>query len=43
MQDPLKIFDIKEGGLGIYGGIIGALLVGGLIAKWRKMNVFSLF
>lgn len=41
LQDPLKIFDIKEGGLGIYGGIIGALLVGGLIAKWRKMNVFA--
>ncbi len=41
LQNPLEIFNIKEGGLGIYGGIIGALLVGGLIAKWRKMNVFA--
>lgn len=38
LLDPLKIFDIKEGGLAIYGGIIGGLLCGALIAKWRKMS-----
>ena len=27
--------------LGIYGGIIGALLVGGLFAKFRKQNVLA--
>ncbi len=36
-----SIFDIKEGGLGIYGGLIGGLLVGGLICKWRKVSFFS--
>lgn len=33
-----RIFMIWEGGLAIYGGIIGALLVGLLIAKWRKIK-----
>lgn len=41
IQNPLEIFNIKEGGLAIYGGIIGGLLCGALIAKWRKMNVFA--
>ncbi len=41
IDNPLEIFAIHEGGLGIYGGIIGGLLVGALIAKWRKMNVFA--
>lgn len=39
LNDPMQIFNIKNGGLGIYGGIIGGLLVGGLVAKWRKMHV----
>ncbi len=39
LKNPLEIFDIKGGGLGIYGGIIGGLLVGGLVARWRKMHV----
>lgn len=41
VKDPLSIFYIHEGGLGIYGGIIGALLIGGLFAKFRKLNVFA--
>ena len=41
MDNPLEIFAIHEGGLAIYGGIIGGLLCGALIAKWRKMNVFA--
>ena len=34
-----KIFKTWEGGMAIYGGIIGALLVGVLIAKWRKIKI----
>lgn len=34
-----SIFDIRSGGLAIYGGIIGALAVGLLIAKWRKIKL----
>lgn len=41
LQNPMEIFNIKEGGLGIYGGIIGGLLCGALVAKWRKMRVFA--
>ncbi len=42
IKDPISILYIHEGGLGIYGGIIGALLVGGLFAKFRKQNVFAI-
>lgn len=36
IKDPISIFYIHEGGLGIYGGIIGALLVGGLFCQIPK-------
>jgi len=39
----IEIFSTRDGGLAIYGGIIGALLVGGLIAKWRKIKLAPLF
>ncbi len=38
-KNPLEIFKIHEGGLAIYGGIIGALIFGGLMAKVRKLKV----
>ena len=38
-DNPLEIFNIKEGGLGIYGGIIGGLLGGGIMAKIRRVKV----
>ena len=31
-----EIFSVRDGGLAIYGGIIGAVLVGGIVAKIRK-------
>ncbi len=37
-----RIFKTWEGGMAIYGGIIGALLVGVLIAKWRKIHIPAL-
>lgn len=33
-----RIFKIWEGGMAIYGGVIGALLIGLLVAKWRKIK-----
>lgn len=41
--DIMKILDIRSGGLAIYGGIIGAFLVGGLMCKWRKVNALDMF
>ena len=41
--DLLKIFDLRTGGLAIYGGVIGAFLFGGLMCKVRKINVFAMF
>lgn len=37
-----QFFDFRHGGLAIYGGIIGALLVGGIIAKLRKLKLTAL-
>lgn len=39
-NDPLRIItDFHEGGLAIYGGIIGGLVGGCIVAKVRKINV----
>lgn len=40
--DWLSIFNIRNGGLGIYGGIIGALLVGAIVAKIKKVKLMPL-
>lgn len=40
-SDPVKIFYIAEGGLAIYGGIIGALTGGCIVAKIHKMNIMA--
>ncbi|MBR3988139.1 MAG: bifunctional methylenetetrahydrofolate dehydrogenase/methenyltetrahydrofolate cyclohydrolase FolD [Clostridia bacterium] len=41
-DDPLKIItDFHQGGLAIYGGIIGGLLGGGLVAWKKKINVLA--
>ena len=37
--DWKSIFNFREGGLAIYGGIIGGLLVGCLVAKLRKVKI----
>lgn len=36
-------FKFRNGGLAIYGGLIGALLVGGIAAKIRKVRILPLF
>ena len=35
--------NIRDGGLAIYGGIIGALLVGGLVTKHNKIRISAMF
>ncbi len=41
-DDPIRIItDFHQGGLAIYGGIIGGLLGGGIVAKVRKINVLA--
>lgn len=41
-DNPMDIFNIRLGGLAIYGGIIGAILVGGIVAKLRKVKLLPL-
>lgn len=38
-KNPIEILKIHEGGLAIYGAIIGALVFGGLMAKAKKLKV----
>jgi phosphatidylglycerol:prolipoprotein diacylglycerol transferase len=40
--DWKSMFNIRNGGLAIYGGVIGAVIVGGLVAKWRKVKLLPL-
>lgn len=37
-QHPEKIFAIREGGLAIYGGIIGGVLTGIFYCRWKKQK-----
>lgn len=39
----LSIFNVREGGLAIYGGIIGGVLATVIVAKWRKRPIGQLF
>lgn len=38
-----EMLDIRQGGIAIYGGIIGAFVFGGLAARWRKIPLRPLF
>ena len=41
-DNPASIFSIRDGGLAIYGGLIGALILGGIVAKIRKVRLMPL-
>ena len=43
IKNPMEIFNIRDGGIGIYGGIIGAFLVGFIMLKIKKMNALAVF
>ena len=38
-----EVLDIRQGGIAIYGGVIGAIIFGGLACKWRKIPVLPMF
>ena len=38
-----EFFRFRDGGLAVYGGIIGGLIVGGITAKIRKVKILPLF
>lgn len=42
INDPLSILQIHEGGLAIYGGIIGGLTGGLIVAKIKNINIPSI-
>ncbi len=42
-EDPLKVFRIWDGGLAIYGGVIGAFVTGIWMCKLRKVPTLKMF
>lgn len=40
-DNPIEIFYINKGGLAIYGGLIGAIIGGGICCKIQKLSFFS--
>ena len=43
LADPKTIFQIWKGGIGIYGGIIGAFASGILMCRLKKIHVLAMF
>lgn len=42
IDNPMEIFKIHSGGLGFYGGLIGAVIAAVIVSKVRKMNLLAL-
>lgn len=42
MQKPTEIFNIRNGGLAIYGGIIGAIITIVIYCKIKKINILDI-
>ena len=40
-SDPIKVLYIWEGGIAIYGGVIGAVAGMFLFSKWKKLDFFA--
>lgn len=38
LKNPAKILNINEGGIAIYGGIIGAIIAGYFMCRFKKIN-----
>ena len=43
LADPISILNIRDGGLGIYGGIIVAFVFGTLMCRLKKVKVWAMF
>jgi phosphatidylglycerol:prolipoprotein diacylglycerol transferase len=41
-DNPISVLYIHQGGIAIYGSIIGAVIGILIIAKWKKINIFSI-
>lgn len=42
INNPLEIFNLRNGGLAIYGGIIGAIITIIIFCKIKKINVLDM-
>ncbi len=42
-DDPIRALYVWEGGLAIYGGLIGAFVVGAILCKVRKVKLLPMF
>ena len=39
---PAEIFAFRDGGMAIYGGVIGALIAGWIYSRWKKLSFLKL-
>ena len=42
-QSLWEMIDLRNGGIAIYGALIGAFVFGGLACKWRKIPLLQMF
>lgn len=42
MENPLSIFDLRAGGIAIYGGIIGGVIAAMIVCKWRQVKLLPM-
>ncbi len=42
IQNPIEIFNIQNGGLAIYGGIIGAIITIAIYCRIKKINMLDI-
>lgn len=42
LDNPLKVFAINEGGMAIYGGLVGGVVAGVVYARWRHLRIGKL-
>lgn len=42
IQNPMQVFNLRNGGLAIYGGILGGILCAYVFCKKRKINLLDL-
>ena len=42
-QSVWEMIDLRNGGIAIYGALIGAFVFGGLACKWRKIPLLQMF
>lgn len=41
-KNPISILNVREGGIAIYGGIIGGVIAAAIMCRWRKVKLLPM-